>query len=227
MKLLIVNADDFGMSPGVTAGIIDAHLQGIVTSTSLLVDTPFSEVAASAARKHPDLSFVLHACLTQESGISAIDFDDTDLCRAELRRQLDHFTALMGRAPTHLDSHHHVHREPRLRHLFIELAEDHSLSLREYSNIRYLSEFYGQWGQTTHPEQISVESLVAMIDNLKPGVSELSCHPGHVDDGLQSAYRQERETELATLCASEVRRRLVESNVELIGFSPAIGGGRR
>jgi chitin disaccharide deacetylase len=227
MKLLIVNADDFGLSPGVTTGIIEAHAHGIVTSTSMLVDTPFSEAAAAAAREHPDLSVGLHACLTHESGLPAIDPDDSSRCRADLSRQLERFTELMGRPPTHIDSHHHVHRDPRLRPLLAELADGHSLILREHSGIRFFWEFYGQWGDATHPEQISVESLIGMIDLLEPGVTELGCHPGRVDSHLRSSYGHEREIELITLCAPEVRQKLSENDVELIGFSAAYGSARR
>jgi predicted glycoside hydrolase/deacetylase ChbG (UPF0249 family) len=227
MKLLIVNADDFALSPGVTAGIIEAHEHGIVTSTSMLVDTPFSEPAALAAREHPDLSVGLHACLTHESGVPAVDPENTLRCRAELRHQLELFTDLMERPPTHLDSHHHVHRDPRLRPLFVELADEHSLILREHSGIRFLSEFYGQWGHATHPEQVGVSSLITMIARLEPGITELSCHPGHVDDELHSSYAHEREIELGTLCAPAVRRKLVENDVRLIGFGAACGSVRR
>jgi predicted glycoside hydrolase/deacetylase ChbG (UPF0249 family) len=218
-----VNADDFGMSPGVTAGIIEAHTQGIVTSTSMLVNTPYSPAAAAAGREHPGLSIGLHARLTYENGVAALDFDDTELCRAELRRQLARFTELAQGPPTHLDSHHHVHRDPRLRHLFAELAEEHSLVLREHSSIRYLSSFYGQWGGSTHPEQISAQNLCALIDGLGEGTTELSCHPGRVDDELESAYSEEREIELVALCAPEVRQRLTQNQVDLIGFSSARG----
>lgn len=226
MKLLIVNADDLGISPGVTAGIIEAHAHGIVTSTSMLVNTPFSQAAAAAASEHPDLSVGLHACLTRETGLPVINPDDTERCWAELSRQLDHFTELMKRPPTHIDSHHHVHRDPRLRPLFVELAAEHSLILREHSGIRCLSEFYGRWGDTSHPEQISVRSLMSMVDLLTPGVTELSCHPGYVDKELCSSYSAERELELATLCAPAVSRKLAERQVELIGFS-AIGTSAR
>jgi chitin disaccharide deacetylase len=133
---------------------------------------------------------------------------------------------LMERAPTHLDSHHHVHRDPRLRHLFAELAEEHSLPLREHSSIRYISEFYGQWDETAHPEQISVQTLMGMIDRLDSGITELSCHPGHVDDELSSSYANERAIELQTLCAPEVRRKLSENRVELVGFGSACGSVR-
>src|SRR6478735_5703188 len=57
---LIVNADDFGQSPGVNQGIIQAHREGIVTSASLMVRWPAARPAAKLARDHPDLSLGLH-----------------------------------------------------------------------------------------------------------------------------------------------------------------------
>ena len=55
MKYLIVNADDFGASPGITRGILEAHADGILTSTSMMVDTPWSAEAASLAGSAPRL----------------------------------------------------------------------------------------------------------------------------------------------------------------------------
>jgi chitin disaccharide deacetylase len=40
-KRLIVNGDDFGISPGVNAGLVRAHREGILSSASLMVDTPY------------------------------------------------------------------------------------------------------------------------------------------------------------------------------------------
>ncbi len=56
MRRLIVNADDFGLSAGVNEGIVEAHVSGIVTSTSLMVDRPAAAGAAGLAREHPALS---------------------------------------------------------------------------------------------------------------------------------------------------------------------------
>src|SRR5260370_3831130 len=59
-RYLIVNADDFGQSPGVNRGIIEAHERGIVTSASLMVRWPAAAEAAAYARLHPRLSVGLH-----------------------------------------------------------------------------------------------------------------------------------------------------------------------
>lgn len=218
MKYLIVNADDFGMSPGVTAGIVDAHLHGIVTSTSMLVTTPFSDTAVAAANAYPSLSVGLHLRLTHESGEPLIDLDDTERARAELLSQFARFVELTGDQPTHLDSHHHIHRDPRVRELFVDLAREHSLVLREHSRVRYSSTFYGQWDGETHLEQVSVDNLRMILSEIEPGVSELSCHPGYADAELRSSYGIEREVELRTLCDPSVRAALSQHAVRLIGF---------
>ncbi len=66
MKYLIVNGDDFGASPGINRGIMEAHQHGILTSTSLLVKTPGAEQAVSLAAASPELSVGLHMDLRNE-----------------------------------------------------------------------------------------------------------------------------------------------------------------
>jgi predicted glycoside hydrolase/deacetylase ChbG (UPF0249 family) len=219
VKYLIVNGDDFGQAPGVTAGIIEAHVNGILTSTSLLVDTPFSRAAAIEAQTFRDLSVGLHLCLTDDRERLVFDLHDTTAVRAELRRQLDRFLTLVSAPPTHLDSQHNIHRDPRVTSLFLELADEHGLPLREHSPARYFSSFYGQWDGETHLEQIGVEMLERMLrTEVGDGVTELSCHPGRVDDHLDSFYAIERETELQALCAPRIRELLDDLGIVLIGF---------
>ena len=54
-RRLVVNADDFGLSPGVNEGILEAHANGIVTSTSLMVLERASDDAVRAADGHEAL----------------------------------------------------------------------------------------------------------------------------------------------------------------------------
>jgi chitin disaccharide deacetylase len=125
----------------------------------------------------------------------------------------------MGTRPTHLDSHHNVHRDRRLLPLFLELAQEHSLPMREHSPVRYFSAFYGQWGGEAHLEQIGVEMLERMLSSeAGEGLTELSCHPGRVDPDLLSSYSFERETELRTLCAPAIRSLLGDLGISLIAF---------
>src|SRR5262245_35582819 len=105
MKYLIVNGDDFGASRGINHGIIEAHCCGILTSTSLIVNARWSEEAVVLSRAVPDLSVGLHVHLTTKGEYPTAGHDNNDDSRAELYRQFSRFQELMGRSPTHLDSH--------------------------------------------------------------------------------------------------------------------------
>ncbi|MDZ8093589.1 MAG: ChbG/HpnK family deacetylase [Nostoc sp. DedQUE05] len=219
MKYCIVNGDDFGASQGINCGIVEAHCKGVLTSTSLMVNMPASEEAAILSRKLPELSVGLHINITTEDGELALDLTTSDRCRAELNRQLERFQELTGRLPTHLDSHHNIHRSPQLLPHFLNLAQQYRLPLREHSPVRYFPSFYGQWDGETHLEQISVENLVQMLETeVQEGFTELSCHPGYVDPEFSSTYAIERETELQTLCSPIIRSKLTELQIQLIGF---------
>src|SRR5690242_10576154 len=116
-KHLIVNADDFGHSTGVNRGIIQAHEYGIVTSASVLVLRSAAVKAAEYGRRRPSLSLGLHIDLGEwvyrnESWIPLyrlVDLDGIAEVKKEISRQLDIFRNLIGKDPTHIDSHQHVH----------------------------------------------------------------------------------------------------------------------
>lgn len=210
MKWLIVTGDDFGITRGINRGIVEAHRDGILTSTSLMVDRPVSEEAVALARQCPTLSLGLHLEL---DGIEA------ERVPAELERQHTRFLALVGTAPTHVDSHHDVHRNLRILPHVLAWARRADLLVRGYSRVRHFPEFYGEWGGETHLEQIGVEGLLRLLDvGVREGVTELTCHPGYVDAQLPSSYTAEREVELRTLCDDRVRRAIVQREIRLIGF---------
>jgi predicted glycoside hydrolase/deacetylase ChbG (UPF0249 family) len=139
---------------------------------------------------------------------------------AELEHQLRRFEKLMGRAPTHLDSHHNVHRDSRALPCFLELARRQGLPLREHSPVRYCSSFYGQWGGATHLEQISPANLVRLVEaEAREGITELSCHPGYVEPDFATSYVCERAVEVQTLCDPLIRRALAEQQIELVNYN--------
>lgn len=200
MRRLIVNADDLGYTTEINRGILEAHERGIVTSASLMVDRPAAEHGAAIARRVPRLSVGLHAVL---------DRVEPERCEAELARQLDRFEQLVGARPTHLDSHHHIHREPSVAETFGAFAARERLPARDRA-VQHEPRFYGV-------SAIGVESLLEILETLPEGDSELGCHPGYAD-GLRSRYVHEREEELATLCDPRVRARVEELRIELIGW---------
>ncbi len=222
VKYLIVNADDLGAGIGINRGVLEAFEHGIVTSTSLMVDMPASEDAAAMLAGAPALSPGLHVTLTSETGEL---LGDVQACRGELEHQLERFERLIGRRPTHLDSHHNIHYDPRLRDAFASFADELGLPLRGHSPAVYYADFYGQWDDgETHVEEVSVESLVGVLErDLAPCVTELGCHPGYLSGDFQSSYSLEREAELRTLCDPAVRACLERLQIPLVSFADLPG----
>jgi predicted glycoside hydrolase/deacetylase ChbG (UPF0249 family) len=226
-RYLIVNADDFGQSHGVNRGIIEAHECGVVTSASLMVRWPAARKAAAYARRHPKLSVGLHfdfAEWTCENGnwrplYEVVSQDDVRAVRQEARRQLTVFRKLLDRDPTHLDSHQHAHRQRTLLPIFKDLAGELSVPLRSVDpRVRYIGSFYGQSTPgRARLELISAGRLLKIIKALKPGFTELGCHPGHASD-LRSMYKEERRTEIDSLCNSRVSAAISEMGVQLSSF---------
>ncbi|MFN0087632.1 MAG: carbohydrate deacetylase [Blastocatellia bacterium] len=145
MRRLIVNADDFGFTPGVNRGIIDAHARGIVTSATVMVNMPAFEEAARLAREHPSLGVGLHFNLTQgrpaadPSRVAGLlddrgEFPGTSTALAwrllrgraardeialELRAQIERAQS-HGLRLTHIDSHKHAHALPPVFEIIID-----------------------------------------------------------------------------------------------------------
>lgn len=220
MKYLIVNGDDFGASHGINRAICELHERGVLTSASLMIAMPAASEACSMAKRMPELGVGLHVALTDEAVKPLVDFDDAAQCRAAIEAQIDIFSEWFGALPTHLDSHQNVHRDERLRPLFVELSARCGLPLREHSPARYFSSFYGQWEDgESHPEHIGIENLLHMLrSELHEGFLELSCHPGYCGDDFNSPYNVEREIEVETLSNPRLLEFLRDNEVELVNF---------
>ena len=227
-RYLIVNADDFGRSLGVNRGVIEAHAGGFVTSASLMVNWPAAAEAAAYAREHPDLALGLHFDLgewvyregTWLPAYEVVPADNSTAVMEEAARQLAAFRRLLGRDPTHLDSHPHVHLREPVRSVLIEIADELAVPLRHHHpRIRYCGDFYGQTGEGQPlPESISVDALIEIFAALPLGVTELACHPG-ADEELPSTYRSERVEELKVLCDPRVRATAAVKKIELCSFT--------
>jgi chitin disaccharide deacetylase len=227
-RALVVNADDFGQSAGVTRGIIEAHERGIVTSASLMVLWPASAEAAAYSRRQPGLSVGLHLDLgewTCRAGVwealyTRVDSTDPDAVDLEVRKQLERYRDLVGQNPTHLDSHQHVHRSDPVRSTLMRVAGELRVPLRHLTpSIQHCGSFYGQTATGEPlPDLIGMPALAALLRRLPEGVTELACHPGYAHD-LESMYTDERTIELHSLCAPEVRQVLADAEIRLISFA--------
>jgi len=209
VKRLIVNADDFGASPGINAGVIQAHREGILTSASMMVDRPASGEAAQLAGSEAELGLGLHVVI--DPTIASPE--------GEVERQFERFVELAGRAPTHIDAHHNVHNDDHLLPAFLALAKRMDVPLRGHCGVHHVSRFYGQWDGETHLEGVDPDALQRIVTaELQDGFNELCCHPGYVDGELASSYTVEREAELRTLCDPAVAALIGAGVVRLATF---------
>jgi predicted glycoside hydrolase/deacetylase ChbG (UPF0249 family) len=226
-RQVIVNADDFGRSHGANEGVAMAHRRGVVTSASLMVRWPASEKAAELAGSMPELSVGLHVDLGEwvyRGGrwvevYTVVDEEDRDAIMGESRRQLDLFRTLLGRDPTHLDSHQNVHRQEPARSVLLELATELGVTLRYCAHgVEHRGDFYGQTATGEPlPAALTVTALTAVLRSLGPGTSELVCHPAlHVD--FETVYGAERVVELEVLCSTEVREAFAAEGIRLVSF---------
>ena len=74
IKKMIMNADDFGMTEGNTIATLLAHADGIVSSTTCMMNMPFAEFALEEAKKYPDLGVGIHLVLTVGRPLVAVSY---------------------------------------------------------------------------------------------------------------------------------------------------------
>jgi len=246
MKRLIVTADDFGLTEGVVAGIVAAHRDGIVTATSMMVGAPAIDAASDYARKHTSLALGLHFVLTFGRPTGPTEplgdiLDDNGRFRrleegvhaqltpsrvlSELEAQLNAFESRVGRPPTHIDGHHHVHALPGVLPAVIEHAHRLGAPVRAPDDAtrdrlrlagvatsdRFVDSFYGDG-------QVSSDALVSRLRAIPDGTSELMCHPAREDTVLKtlSSYCRPRYEELRALTDPAVRAAVDDESIELV-----------
>lgn len=225
---LVVNADDFGMSPGVSRGILAAHANGIVTSTSLMVRPAAAAEAVAMSREYPRLGLGLHVELCEWEFADGewrltwevVSLQDEAAIAEEVLRQYEKFRDLVGSEPTHIDAHQHFHLiHPGLRERMVELAARVGVPVRHCTpGVQYISGFYGQSAEGDPvPDAITVSSLLNLLASVPPGISELACHPG--DGADLNSYRSERAVEQHVLCDPAVRAAVDREAITLCSFA--------
>jgi predicted glycoside hydrolase/deacetylase ChbG (UPF0249 family) len=223
MIQLIINADDFGFSPGVNYGIMESFLNGIVNSTTMMMNMTGTEHAIQLAKKHLNLRVGVHLVLTcgkplREDVPSLVGEDGhfhslTDLPKAnqisleELERewtaQIERFI-LSGLQPSHFDSHHHVHFIEEFQPVVKNLSKKFDLPVRRNGQIQVngvksfsdlsLFDFYG--------EGVAPNYFNKLAERIEDGkIVEIMCHPAYVDNSLLrgSSYTFKRLTEIEIL----------------------------
>ena len=227
-RFLIVNADDFGLSPGVNRGVIEAHERGIVTSASMMTRQAAASEAASYGRDHPALDLGIHfefGDWEYQNGswvprYALVSPDNPQAVTEEACRQLDLFRELLSRDPTHIDSHQHFHKREPFHSTLASFAAQLRVPLRGSApHIHYCGAFYGQTAEgNPNREAITTEGLERILTALPAGTTELSCHPG-LNVAPDNVYAIERGQEVMVLCDARIRVLIERLGIKLCSFA--------
>jgi len=208
MKQLIINADDYGRSDYFDRGIIEAMMQGIVTSTSVMVLRCKPEAAKTL--QDFDVSIGLHLDLAEGDAAPQITEQDK------------RFNQLFGKPPTHVDGHKYYHiRDDETKQAVADYAK--SLSIPVRAHYEFDRKFFrGQGLKTADNIQLLMRKnafqIVQSVGELKEGVTEWISHPGYTDPNSDSTLNKEREEELKILLSMELKAALEKNDVYLIDF---------
>ena len=243
MRSLIVNADDFGLTRGVSAGILAAHRHGIVSSTTVMITLDVDREQLAEARDS-GLGLGLHTNFTLGKpltrGRSLVDGKgmfvrdarraaaraEAHDVRAEVEAQVTRFEKLVKRLPTHLDTHHHVGLYPPVRDVVLEVAREIGVPVRSQDaeartrarsfGLRTPDHFFGESGPDAY---WSPARTLAMLRALPSGVSGFMCHPGWFDADLgYSRYGRQREIEMTGLGGAVARGGVAALGIRLQHF---------
>lgn len=248
MGKLIINADDFGHSKGINMGIIEAYQDGVLTSTTLMASMPGFDQAVELSKQNPGLGVGVHLTLTcgypVSKGLKTIvddkgafqnlsfyekkdnlDLINLDEVYKEWKSQIDKVIA-SGIVPTHIDSHHHINSLDKLQKIYLSLADEYNLPVRNNFNLpegykstsKMLDYFDQLGGKTDIWRNMETNNLIRdckIYDSI-----EIMCHPAYVDAFLaeNSAYTINRTSALKELLNPEIKKLFDDNGIELITF---------
>ena len=244
MRTLIVNADDLGLSRSVSQGVLQAHDRGIVTSASLLVNTPGFEFTVPRIRKRSRLSVGLHFNLTLAAPVSPPEsvptlVDDqgrftryseyqtalwsAEDVRTELGAQMQRCERA-GLTVTHLDTHEQIDRDDRVLGIVLDQARIANVPCRGDRRAEVVAAGVPTTTQVIRDPHFHLPDgqthVFQHLTLLPEGVTELVCHPGRVDRTLRrlSPWADERAGELHTFTGPLLRRIVGLAGIRLASF---------
>ncbi len=241
---LIINADDFGLSDSVNRGIVECYQNKLVSSTSMMMNTPYTDAAIALAKKHKIKNIGIHLNLTYGPSVlpaaevpSLVDergiFHYVCMlgyhtqyvdAKKELRAQIEKFLA-SGLNPTHLDHHHYFNEIPNILKAYLELAKEYNLPVRSMDE--YARNEAKKMGVKTTDEfsfafhhdgvHIGTFEVLKKLFWDKDISLEVMATPGYIDDYTrgQTNYLL-RENEMAVL--AEAKEKGYFDNIDFVGF---------
>jgi predicted glycoside hydrolase/deacetylase ChbG (UPF0249 family) len=244
MRRLIVTADDAGLHPGMTAGAIRAHRDGIVTACSIVANGIAFDDAVERLRDVPSLEVGVHLTLVEERPLTNLHFPkkytsfvplylarriSLAAIERELRAQIERVLA-SGLPVTHLNGHQHLHLLPRIFAVVARLAAEYRIPyvriVDERPRERRLAiaalSLLGRRARApfTNDRTIGVgiaghlRDVVPLLDEVD-GVTELVTHPGIGVTGYGWGYDWEEETR--ALCDPRLHEELAGRGIGLVG----------
>lgn len=241
MKKIIINADDYGLTIGCSQGIIKAMQQGIITSTTVMINMPEAMASIDLLKANKITHIGLHLNLTYGKPLSTPDkvlslIDERgyfkrldgilsegnlDEINYELSLQVAAFLKT-GLTLTHIDSHHHMHMRPKLQKLCVEIARGLNVPIRKITNplekydILTTDEFYASF----YKDSLSIETIKNIIENAPEGISEIMTHPGYVDETLMmtTSYNTHRQIELDILTNPDLIAWINKKGIKLVNY---------
>ena len=239
MAKLIVNADDFGLSRAVNYGIVDSYLNGILTSTTLMVTMPAFMHAVELSGQYPGLKIGLHLnialgepltigkSLTSSNGqfikpnqLSKDHVYDEEEVFSELEAQYQKFVSTMHRSPTHLDSHLFTSDlNEVMKKCAIRLAKKYQLPLRNndipgFQHVRFIQ-------FRTYQAKMGLDYFYDNIEDIVTyEYTELMTHPAYMDSYIMdnSSYNLQRLEELDFLTSAKTLKLISDYKIELISY---------
>jgi chitin disaccharide deacetylase len=216
MTYIIINADDFGYSDGICKAILELLDAGAITSTSIMC----AAIGAEERLRSWQVSKLLgvagvHLQLTSGKPLSPVDevstlidqrtgwfrdprtgqLPDTNEVELEWRCQIEAARAVLGGPPTHLDSHHGLHRIPEFFEIYVKLASELNIPVRgaggklgkrmRSEGIQGTVALVREWtGKSLGPKALRQMVNVVIKEYPEEEVVEVICHPGYNDEYL-------------------------------------------
>jgi predicted glycoside hydrolase/deacetylase ChbG (UPF0249 family) len=212
MKYLIVNADDFGYSFSINKGIIKGHMDGIITSTTVLVD----EIAANEANRlsqYPNLSVGLHFNPRPNKDL-----------QYEFKRQLELFISITGHKPDSVDTHKSLPSDKvNMEQMLRKYSKENNTPVRRLGNVKFIRSFFGlnvDGSGTLDESKVTVEGLIHAIDEATEEVNEIMTHSGYCDEYLlsKSSYNITREKELKSILDPSIKPYIESKGLKLVNW---------
>lgn len=240
MTKLIINADDFGYCEAVNYGIISAHKNGIVSSTTMMANMPGVEHGVSLLKENNTLSCGVHLTLSCGkpllSNLNTIVDDNGNFYRGitnDILKSMDldeiynEFCAQIERVINygikicHLDSHHHIHTLIGLRPVIEKILDKYNLPIRggfeysiEYKKIvKLIDSFY--------KENVSEDYFIKILKEIQQyDVVDMMCHPAFLDDFIlnSTSYAIDRTKEYKILTCDKIKKALEENNIIISNY---------